>query len=67
MVLEPAEEGRLKGLLICLDPGHSAVLGVSSEWTSPDMDSYAETNPGVCGRGHFTYRRDSIVVLEIAY
>ena len=66
-VLEPAEEGRLKGLLICLDPGHSDIQGASSEWLDPEMETYVDTNPGVCGRGHFTYRRESIVVLEIAY
>lgn len=66
-VAEPAEEGRLKGLLVCLDPGHGDAPGTTFEYIGPDMDGYLETSPGLCGQGHFTRRRESIVVLEIAY
>ena len=31
------------------------------------MEDFSIANPGLCGQGHFTYRRESIVVLEIAY
>ena len=66
-VAETAPEGRLHGVTVCLDPGHSDLLGPSAEYISPDSDEMAITNPGLCGQGHFTFRRESIVVLEIAY
>ena len=31
------------------------------------MDGYYETSPFLCGQGSYTFRRESIVVLEIAY
>ena len=66
-VQETAPEGRLHGITVCLDPGHSDLYGPSAEYVSPDSDEMAITNPGLCGQGHFTFRRESIVVLEIAY
>ena len=66
-VQEAAPEGRLHGITVCLDPGHSDLYGPSAEYVSPDSDEMAITNPGLCGQGHFTFRRESIVVLEIAY
>lgn len=66
-VQETAPEGRLHGVTVCLDPGHSDLLGPSYESNGPGLDGYSITNPGLCGEGHFTRRRESIVVLEIAY
>lgn len=66
-VTETAAEGRLKGLTICLDPGHCSVSGTLFEEKGPNLDGFFETSPGLCGMGHFTFRRESIVVLEIAY
>ena len=66
-VKETAAEGRLKGVSVCLDPGHCNAPGIIFEEKGPNLDGTFETSPSLCGKGHYTLRRESIVVLEIAY
>ena len=64
-VAEQASEGRLKGVKVCIDPGHQAKTQVETVPLGPNMNKTATTTVGMA-KGVVTSRRESIVVLEIA-
>ena len=64
-VAEQAAEGRLKGVKVCIDPGHQAQTKVETVQSGPNMNKWTTTTVGMA-KGVVTNRRESIVVLETA-
>ncbi len=65
-VFEPAQDGRLKGVVICVDAGHQNVPGGHAEPLGPGLSGMGSTIGGMA-EGTVTNRRESIVMLECAY
>jgi N-acetylmuramoyl-L-alanine amidase len=63
---ESAPEGRLKGVIVCVDPGHQNAPGGEREPLGPGMDGYG-SNAGGMAEGTVTRRRESIVMLECGF
>lgn len=65
---EPAEkqEGRLSGITVCIDPGHSANCPTNSEPKGPGLSGYKKQGTGMA-QGILTRRMESVVNLEIAF
>ncbi len=61
-----AESGRLRGVTVCIDPGHQAVSKCVSEPKGPGIPGETRGTGGMA-QGKVTFRRESIVTLEIAY
>ena len=59
-----AEEGRLKGVTVCIDPGHQRTTKVETVPAAPNSIEMKTTVVGMA-QGVETKRRESIVVLEI--
>ena len=65
-VTEPAEGGRLSGVIVCIDPGHQNAPGGEREPLGPGMEGYGSVAGGMA-EGVTTRRRESIVMLEAAF
>ncbi len=64
---ESAPEGRLKGVVVCIDAGHSNVRGTGGpEPLGPGLTKKIAPKSGMA-EGTYTRRRESVVMLEIAY
>jgi len=61
----PAGEGRLSGLIICIDPGHQENGVPVSEPLGPGLEGKTAGSGGMA-QGRVTLRKESIVCLEIA-
>lgn len=59
-----AAEGRLKGVTVCIDPGHQEETEVETVRLAPNFKKTTTTTVGMA-KGTVTNRRESIVVLEI--
>ena len=57
-------EGRLKGVIVCVDPGHQNQTEIETVRQAPNWQKTVTTQPGMA-RGRVTNRRESIVTLEI--
>lgn len=62
--VEQAAEGRLKGVTVCVDPGHQGVAIGAREPMGPGLSGFHNTDNGMA-QGTFTKRMESVVVLEI--
>ncbi len=60
-----AQEGRLSGLVVCIDPGHQENGKTFKEPVGPGLSGY-KTGSGGMAQGKVTMRKEAIVVLEIA-
>ena len=66
-VAEPAADGRLKGVIVCIDPGHqNNAAGFEDEPLGPGLHGKG-SNAGGMAMGKITHRRESIVMLESAF
>lgn len=63
-IAEQAAEGRLKGVIVCVDPGHQEKTKEETVRLAPNFSKTASTTVGMA-KGTATNRRESIVVLEI--
>lgn len=65
---EPAEkqEGRLSGITVCIDPGHSANCPKGTEPKGPGLSGNKQQVTGMA-QGRVTRRMESVVNLEIAF
>lgn len=63
---EKATEGRLSGVTVCIDPGHQRLTEVETVPLGPNFSKKSTTTVGMA-KGYVTQRRESIVVLEIAF
>lgn len=65
---EPVErqEGRLSGITVCIDPGHSANCPKGSEPKGPGLSGNKTQVTGMA-QGRVTKRMESVVNLEIAF
>ena len=63
-IVEQAAEGRLKGVTVCVDPGHQRKAEVETVPLGPNFKKQTTTTIGMA-QGKVTNRRESIVVLEI--
>ena len=61
---EQAAEGRLKGVTVCVDPGHQGVELYAKEPMGPGLSGYHKTSNGQA-QGVVTRRYESVVVLEV--
>ena len=61
---EQAPEGRLKGVTVCVDPGHQGVECYAKEPMGPGLSGYHNTTNGQA-QGTVTRRYESVVVLEV--
>ena len=61
---EQAAEGRLKGVTVCVDPGHQGVECYAKEPMGPGLSGYHNTTNGQA-QGTVTRRYESVVVLEV--
>lgn len=59
-----AAEGRLKGVVVCVDPGHQEMTQEETVRLAPNFKKTTSTTVGMA-KGMVTNRRESIVVLEI--
>lgn len=59
----PAKEGRLTGVVVCIDPGHQENGKYVTEPNGPGLKGNTTTKGGMA-QGTVTLRRESIVVLE---
>lgn len=59
-------EGRLAGLVVCIDPGHQEVTQYVTEPNGPGLQG-STTSKGGMAQGVYTQRREHIVTLEVAY
>lgn len=57
-------EGRLKGVTVCVDPGHQGVFIGCKEPMGPGLQGFHTTTNGMA-QGIYTRRYESVVVLEI--
>ena len=62
--VEKAAEGRLKGVTVCVDPGHQRETEVETVPLGPNFKKKTTTTVGMA-KGIATNRREAIVVLEI--
>lgn len=62
--VEQAAEGRLKGITVCVDPGHQGVPIGIREPMGPGLQGFHNTDNGMA-QGTFTKRMEAVVVLEI--
>lgn len=62
--VQQAEEGRLKGVTVCVDPGHQRKAEIETVPLGPNFSKKTTTTIGMA-QGMLTQRRESIVVLEI--
>ena len=62
---EKNESGRLKGVTVCIDPGHQRETQIETVPTMPGGSEKTKTTPGMA-QGVVTRRMESIVVLEIS-
>ncbi len=62
--VEQAAEGRLKGVTVCVDPGHQETTQEETVLLGPGFKKTTSTVVGMA-KGMATNRRESIVVLEI--
>lgn len=58
-----AKEGRLSGVVVCIDPGHQENGEYVREPIGPGLKGYTSGSGGMA-QGRVTLRRESIVVLE---
>mgnify|MGYP000532119989 CR=1 FL=1 len=58
-------EGRLSGVVVCIDPGHQENGKMVREPIGPGLEGYTSGTSGMA-QGKVTMRKESIVVLEIA-
>ena len=65
-VAEPAPEGRLRGVIVCVDAGHQNVRGGRPEPLGPGLYGEGGRRGGMA-EGVATRRRESVVMLECAY
>ena len=65
-VTESAPEGRLKGVIVCIDAGHSNAKSGGKEPMGPGLPGMSSGKGGMA-EGSYTNRRESVVMLEIAY
>ncbi len=63
-IVEQAAEGRLKGVTVCVDPGHQGVELYAKEPMGPGLSGYHKTTNGQA-QGTVTRRYESVVVLEV--
>jgi len=63
-IVDQAQEGRLKGVTVCVDPGHQRQSKEETVPLGPNFKKQATTTFGMA-QGKVTARRESIVVLEI--
>lgn len=63
-VAEQAPEGRLKGVTVCVDPGHQEETRVETVRLAPNFKKTTTTTVGMA-KGTVTNRRESIVTLEV--
>ena len=61
----PAQEGRLSGVVVCIDPGHQENGQYVTEPVGPGL-SGTTTGKGGMAQGTVTLRKEDIVVLETA-
>ena len=59
-----AQEGRLNGVVVCIDPGHQENGTPAMEPLGPGLDGRTSGSGGMA-QGGVTMRKESIVVLEI--
>lgn len=64
LAVEQAAEGRLKGVTVCVDPGHQETTQEETVLLGPGFKKTTSTVVGMA-KGMVTNRRESIVVLEI--
>ena len=65
---ETAPDGPLSGVIVCLDPGHQAVpVSVAQVYQMPDSKIKVKGGSTGMAQGKVTLRKESIVVLELAY
>lgn len=57
-------EGRLSGLVVCVDPGHQENGQMVREPIDPGLEGFASGTSGMA-QGKITMRKESIVVMEI--
>lgn len=60
-----AQEGRLSGVIICIDPGHQENGQYVTEPLGPGLSGNVRSKGGMA-QGKVTYRKEDIVVLETA-
>lgn len=60
-----ATEGRLSGLVVCVDPGHQENGKMVREPIGPGLEGYTSGTSGMA-QGKVTMRKESIVVMEIS-
>lgn len=63
-IVEQAAEGRLKGVIVCVDPGHQEETQVETVRLAPNFKKTTTTTVGMA-KGTVTNRRESIVTLEV--
>lgn len=61
---EQAAEGRLKGVTVCIDPGHQRKTQIETVRRAPNMSERVTTRAGSAS-GVATGRKESIVTLEV--
>ena len=61
---DQAAEGHLKGVVVCVDPGHQGVECYAKEPMGPGLSGYHNTSNGQA-QGTYTRRYESVVVLEV--
>ncbi len=59
-------EGRLSGIVVCIDPGHQENSQYVTEPNGPGLQG-STTSKGGMAQGVVTQRREHIVTLEVAY
>lgn len=64
-VTERNENGRLNGVLVCIDPGHQRKTQVETVPLGPNFKKQSTTTVGMA-QGIISNRREAIVVLEVA-
>lgn len=62
--VEQAAQGRLKGVTVCIDPGHQRKTEVETVPLGPNFSKKSTTTVGMA-QGVVTARREAIVVLEV--
>ncbi len=61
---EPATEGRLSGVTVCIDPGHQRKTQIETVDRAPNISEKVTTRVG-SAKGVATGRKESIVTLEV--
>ena len=63
-----AQEGPLKGVKVCIDPGHQGIaMGAGTVYRYPGSSKLAQGGDATMAQGAVTLRKESICVLEISY